>query len=377
MDRNEKGHLVAVVGMSCRFPEAESLDAYWRLIVQGGTAMKTLDAETLQQSPHAELCAHADYVPVDCGLRDIREFDHAYFNCSPREAAVLDPQQRLLLSACVRAMENGGQPIGDEHGHLTAVYASVGQTTYMMLHLLPRVMAGEVDYLEAMLGNDKDYAATRVSYKLNLRGPAMTVQSACSSSLLAVHTAVQSLLVGECDTALAAAATVVSPERMGYLYVEGGMRSPDGQCHPYDASGMGTIFGSGAAAVVLKRLEDAERDRDYIWAVIRSSAANNDGAAKVGFTAPCVSAQAEVIREAMELAKEWKAWTVLELGEDFLLHCLEVQDRAQEMKRSLMEELQRNDPPPNKANDPMGWVQHMNALEAEAEEIVTRTVVYS
>ena len=103
MDRNEKGHLVAVVGMSCRFPEAESLDAYWRLIVQGGTAMKTLDAETLQQSPHAELCAHADYVPVDCGLRDIREFDHAYFNCSPREAAVLDPQQRLLLSACVRA----------------------------------------------------------------------------------------------------------------------------------------------------------------------------------------------------------------------------------------------------------------------------------
>lgn len=292
---------IAVIGMACRFPGAENLDAFWEGLLLGRQGMVTLSREELGRGPHAALLEDPQYVPMACGIQGHDHFDADFFGLSPHEAAITDPQQRLLLEYAWKAFEHAGHAPGDSRGTATGVFASCGLSSYLLINLYGHLTAGRLDMTEALLGNDKDYAATRLAYKLNLRGPAMTIQSACSSSLTALHMACQALLGGECDRALVASATLLGPQ-LGYLYLEGGMRSPDGRCRPYDAKGQGTIFGSGVGAVLLRRLEDAQAQGDHILAVVRATAANNDGGDKVGFTAPGVNAQATVIAEALRLS---------------------------------------------------------------------------
>ena len=233
-------------------------------------------------------------------LNDIGLFDPQYFNYSPREASWLDPQQRLFLECCVQALDYSGYG-NAEHRGVTGVFGGTGFNNYMFEQLWS-TRADAEDRYSAVLGNAPDYVATRVSYKLGLTGPSMCVQTACSTSLVAVNLAIQSLLEGQCDLALAGAACVRVPQTAGYVHVEGGILSSDGHCRPFDADASGTVNGCGVAVAVLRRLEDAIADGDRIRAVILGSAVNNDGAHKVGFTAPNVQAQADVMTEALAVA---------------------------------------------------------------------------
>ncbi|MFV0421642.1 beta-ketoacyl synthase N-terminal-like domain-containing protein [Oleidesulfovibrio sp.] len=292
---------IAIIGMAARFPGATDLNTFWENLLQGKQSMSVLKSEYLEKSIHAAICKDPHYVPMCSCIDGYKCFDADFFGISPHEAAITDPQQRLLLEYGWKAFEHSGYEPTDSQDTITGVYASCSISSYLLSNLHGHVMAGRLDMTEALLGNDKDYPATRLAYKLGLRGPAMTVQTACSSSLTSLHVACQALLAGECDRALVASATLLG-DPLGYMYLEGGMRSPDGRCRPYDAQGKGTIFGSGVAAVLLKRLADAQADNDHILAVVRSTAANNDGNDKVGFTAPSVNAQAAVITEALLLS---------------------------------------------------------------------------
>ena len=228
-------------------------------------------------------------------------FDAEFFGVSPRDAQIIDPQHRIFLECAWEALENAGYAAGTAD-HAVGVYAGASMNTYLFQILRDPALVESVGRYQLMLGNDKDFLCTRVSYKLNLKGPSVTVQTACSTSLVAVVTACQALSRGECDMALAGGVSVTSPERSGYLYEEGMIFSPDGHCRPFDVGAQGTRGGAGAGVVVLKRLADALEDRDTIHAVIRGAAVNNDGADKAGFTAPSVDGQIEVIATAQALA---------------------------------------------------------------------------
>ncbi|MCW5258060.1 acyltransferase domain-containing protein [Verminephrobacter aporrectodeae subsp. tuberculatae] len=294
---------IAIIGAAGRFPGAESVDALWQVLLSGQEPFVLLDDAQLEAVGHGELARSPRYVRqaripthYDC-------FDAAFFGYSPREAAFMDPQQRLLLECAWHVFEHAGHVPEDADGMRTTVFASVGMNGYSALHALPQALAGNADMFDCIIGNDKDYSATRIAYKLNLGGAAVNVQTACSSSLVAVHLAVQSLLGFEADRALVAAATLSVPAEAGYLAEESGIRSPDGHCRPFDAMSNGTVFGSGVAAVLLRRLDDAIATGDRILAVIRSSAANNDAGSRVGFTAPGLRGQVEVISEALQVAR--------------------------------------------------------------------------
>ncbi|MCW5221749.1 polyketide synthase [Verminephrobacter aporrectodeae subsp. tuberculatae] len=282
-DRNTD---IAIIGAAGRFPGADSVDALWQVLLSGQEPFVLLDDAQLEAAGHGELARSPRYVRqaripahYDC-------FDAAFFGYSPREAAFMDPQQRLLLECAWHVFEHAGHVPEDADGMRTTVFSSVGMNGYSALHALPQALAGNADMFDCIIGNDKDYSAARIAYKLNLGGAAVNVQTACSSSLVAVHLAVQSLLGFEVDRALVAAATLSVPAETGYLAEESGIRSPDGHCRPFDAMSNGTVFGSGVAAVLLRRLDDAIAAGDRILAVIRSSAANNDAGGRVGFTAP-------------------------------------------------------------------------------------------
>ncbi|MEW2620495.1 SDR family NAD(P)-dependent oxidoreductase [Streptomyces sp. NPDC048106] len=294
---------IAVVGMAGRFPGADSPDELWRLLDSGADAVTRFSPEELRDSgvPASEAAAPG-YVPAKGALDDIAGFDSRLFGYGALEASVIDPQQRIFLECAWAALEDAGCDPDRAPGPI-AVYAGSLLSTYLVHNLLPRAD------LRASLGvpllfqsNQPDQLATRAAYKLNLRGPAITVQTACSTSLVAVHLAVQSLLGQECDVALAGGVTVTVPHRSGYLPVEGGIESPTGRCRPYSADADGTVFGNGAGVVVLKRLSDALADGDRVHAVILGSAVGNDGAAKAGYTAPGVLGQTAVIREALSVA---------------------------------------------------------------------------
>lgn len=293
---------LAVTGMACRFPGVDTIEEFWDHLLAGDQTMKHIPVEELKQGVHGEICEREDYVPIYAGLNDISLFDADKFGYSPSEAEVMDPQQRLLLETVWHALENSCDATGDDEMRRTGVYTSCNLSSYLLNNLYARTLTGEVDILEASVGNNLDYIATRIAYKLDFHGPALNVQSACSSSLSALHVAAQSLLAGECDRAVVGSATLTVPTRLGYIYLPGGMRSPDGRCRPYDADALGTVFGNGVCAVVLKRLQNAIDDKDPIWAVVRGSAANNDGSMKMSFTAPSQDAQAEVIAEAIRMA---------------------------------------------------------------------------
>ncbi|WP_405606512.1 SDR family NAD(P)-dependent oxidoreductase [Streptomyces sp. NBC_00076] len=296
---------VAVVGMAGRFPGAPDLDAYWRMVAEGRPAVRDLsDAELRRSGVDEAWIGHRDYVKAAAVLDDIDRFDASFFDMSPREAAVLDPQHRLFLETCWHALEHAGLLTPDAGPSHVGVFGGAGG---VMAGYLPEVLraSGRLPDPTASvehLGVDKDFLATRVSYKLHLTGPALTVQTACSTSMVAVHLACQSLLNGECSVALAGGVTVRVPAAAGYFHREGGILSPDGRCLPFDENASGTLFGSGVAAAVLKPLEDALRDGDTVYATILGTAVNNDGGGKASYGAASVTGQLGAMRQALAVS---------------------------------------------------------------------------
>ncbi|MEU3624239.1 hypothetical protein BS329_35285 [Amycolatopsis coloradensis] len=294
---------IAVIGMAGRFPGAGSVDELWPLLMDGREAITRFTEPDLRAAGVPEsLWRNHKYVPAKGVLDDVAGFDSVLFGFTGLEADVLDPQHRLLLECAWTAFEDAGRDPERVDGPV-AVYAGAMLSTYLIQHLLGRPDLQEKLGIPLLYqANQTDQLAARVAYKLNLRGAAVTVQTACSTSLVAVHLAVQSLLSHESDLALAGGVSVTVPHRAGYLHAEGGIESRDGHCRPFAADADGTVFGNGAGVVVLKRLADAIEDGDRVHAVILGSAVNNDGAHKAGFTAPSVSGQTAVIREALDMA---------------------------------------------------------------------------
>jgi amino acid adenylation domain-containing protein len=299
----ETGLEIAIIGVSLRFPGARDVDTFWLNLCDGIESISRFDESTLDVSV-MDTILPGDPAHVKAGgiLDGIDLFDAAFFGFAPRDAQITDPQHRLFLECAWEAIESAGYNAAAYPGAI-GVYASAGSNTYLLNNLCsnPDVLTA-VGSLQIAIGNEKDYLATRTSYKLDLRGPSMSVQSACSSSLLAVHTACQALLNGECDMALAGGVSIAVPQSTGYRYHQGGIGSPDGHCRVFDAHAQGTVKGNGLGIVLLKRLADAVRDGDTIVAVIKGSAANNDGSAKVSYTAPSAAGQADVIVAAQTIA---------------------------------------------------------------------------
>jgi len=297
------GFDIAIIGVNGRFPGAGNVKEFWRNLQNGVSSIATFtDAEVAAAGVPDELLQNPHYVKAGGILNNVDLFDAAFFGFYPREAALMDPQHRLFLECAYEALEIAGYDPDRARG-LIGVYASMSMNTYLLFNLTDELnVKGSADIYPIAIGNDKDFLTTRVSYKLNLKGPSVNVQSACSSSLVATHLACQALINYQCDIALAGGVSITLPQKRGYLYQEGGIASPDGQCRPFDVNANGTIGGSGVGIVVLKRLEDALADGDQIYAVIKGSAINNDGSLKVGYTAPSVDGQVEVIAAAQALA---------------------------------------------------------------------------
>ncbi len=295
---------IAVVGMAGRFPGAGSVEEFWANIRDGRECITALDDDDLRRAGVSEdLLANPKYVRCSPILEFMECFDAGFFGISPRDAAIMDPQHRQFLECAWKALEHAGHP-PDRFSGTIAVFAGAGAQSYLMRNVLTHTALVESvgSFLIQYTGNEKDVLATRASYQFNLTGPSITVQTACSTSLVAIHLACQSLLGGESDMALAGGVTIWVPHRTGYLYREGEIRSRDGHCRPFDAKADGTTFGSGVGIVVLRRLKDAIEDRDCIYAVIKGTAINNDGSQKVGYFAPSVKGQALAVAEALAVA---------------------------------------------------------------------------
>ncbi|MET9960300.1 beta-ketoacyl synthase N-terminal-like domain-containing protein [Streptomyces sp. NPDC006326] len=291
MDGLDEPERIAVVGLACRVPGAQDPDGFWHNLVEGVESIERLE-------PPAD--APEGYVPAVARITGVEDFDAEFFGMTPREAELADPQQRLFLEQCWAALEDAGCDPERARGRI-GVWGGTSFNTYLVLNVLPgRSREGLLgEYPAALLhGNDKDYLTSRVAHRLGLTGPAVTVQTACSTSLVAVAEAARALLDYQCDMALAGGASIKLPQDWGYVYETGGIQSPDGHCRAFDAEASGTVFGSGAGVVALKRLSDALADGDRIHAVILGSAVNNDGARKSGYTAPSVDGQADVLTDA-------------------------------------------------------------------------------
>jgi amino acid adenylation domain-containing protein len=292
---------VAIVGMAARFPMAADIDAFWRNLREGREGIKRFSVdELIDGGVPADLARNPEYVPARGVIDDADKFDAAVFDMGAHEAERLDPQQRIWLECALAALEDAGCDPHRFPGSI-GVFAGVGSPEYLHQWLASVNKPGAPDYQMAF-GNEKDFVATRTSYKLGLRGPSLTLQTACSTSLVAVSVACQSLLSGACDIAVAGAASVGIPIEAGYLFQEGMILSPDGHCRPFDSRAAGTVPADGVGAVILKRLSDAVAAGDDIYAVIAGSAVNNDGDRKVGFTAPGAAGQRDVISRALTQA---------------------------------------------------------------------------
>ncbi|MEV4224413.1 beta-ketoacyl synthase N-terminal-like domain-containing protein [Nonomuraea sp. NPDC049725] len=292
---------IAVIGMAGRFPGAANVDQYWANLVAGVESIRRLTPEELAEAGVPErLRAHERYVPARGVVEGVDLFDAEYFGMSPREAQVTDPQQRLFLECVEEALQDAGYAPTRLRGPV-GVFAGCTQSSYKRF-ALQYAEALELDETQIRVGTEPDFLTTRAAYRLHLTGPCVTVQTACSTGLVALHYACQSLLNGECEMAVAGAASILYPEHVGYLYQPGAIASPDGHCRAFDADAQGTVGGNGCAAVLLKPLERALADGDPIRAVVLGSAVNNDGARKVGFTAPGVRGQREVVLEALAVA---------------------------------------------------------------------------
>jgi acyl transferase domain-containing protein/thioesterase domain-containing protein/acyl carrier protein len=296
---------IAIVGIALRFPGASTAKQFWSNLEAGIESVRAFtDGELLAAGASKSEIAQPRYVKAGVVLEEFDGFDAEFFGFSPKEAAILDPQHRQFLECAWEALEDAGHAPESFEGSI-GVFGGCGMGAYFAFNLLTNrdLVEREGLFLLRHTGNDKDFLTTRVSYTLNLRGPSVSVQTACSTSLVATHLACQSLLSGECDMALAGGVTIEIPHARGYVYQPGEILSPDGHCRAFDHRAAGTIFGSGAGIVVLRRLEDARRDGDHVYAVIKGSAVNNDGSAKVGYLAPSVDGQAAAIVEAMAVAQ--------------------------------------------------------------------------
>ena len=299
---------IAIIGVAGRFPGAETIEQFWQNLCDGVESITFFSDDELEQTL-PELLNHPAYVKAGAVLEGIELFDAAFFGYNPKEAAVTDPQQRILLECAWEAFERAGYN-PETYPGTVGVYAGSSLSTYLLNNICSDLgITTEQPFIEtdmaqfqSKIGNDRSYLATRISYKLNLKGPSVNLQTACSTSLVAVHIACQSLIGNECNMALAGGISVVVPHKGGYLYEEGMIRSPDGHCRAFDAQAQGTIFGNGGGLVLLKRLQDALDDHDNIMAVIKGTAINNDGALKMGYTAPSVDRQADAIVEALAVA---------------------------------------------------------------------------
>ncbi|MGJ7552415.1 amino acid adenylation domain-containing protein [Variovorax sp. RB3P1] len=293
---------VALIGTAGRFPGAADVEQFWANLVAGRDTISFFDDATLDAGISQALRSDPSYVRARGVIDGIEDFDAAFFGIGPKEAQLMDPQQRVFLEICWECIERAGY-VPDAAPGPVGVYAGMYNATYFQRHVSTRPdLVEPVGEFQVMLANEKDYITTRVANRLNLTGPAVSVHTACSTSLVAVAQAFHALRTGQCYMALAGGASVTCPPRSGYLYNEGSMLSPDGHTRSFDAQAQGTVFSDGAAVVLLKRLADAQADGDTIYAVLRSAAVNNDGGAKASFTAPSVDGQAAVIRAALAAA---------------------------------------------------------------------------
>ncbi|MDX2021248.1 MAG: amino acid adenylation domain-containing protein [Deltaproteobacteria bacterium] len=299
---NDGGRVeIAVVGLGGRFPKAPDLQTFWRNLVEGKEGVVAITAEDLiALGKDPALLSNPDYVPATFALEDVENFDASFFGFSPREAEVMDPQLRLFVETAWTTLEHAGYDPAQYKGRI-GVFGGVGRNSYLMNHLAPHPHYREMLHEYHMLvGNERDFPTTHASYRLNLTGPSVDVQTACSTSGVAIHLACQSLRAGDSDMALVGGCKVICPNREGYHYVEGGPLAPEGHIRAFSDDANGMVRGSGSAMLLLKRLDDALADGDTIYGLIKGSALNNDGSDKIGFTAPSVRGQAEVIREALE-----------------------------------------------------------------------------
>jgi acyl transferase domain-containing protein len=294
------GFEIAVIGMSCHVPGANTVEQFWDNLREGRESISQFsEAELVASGVPPELRHRPDYVRAAGVLDEVARFDAGFFGYPPREAQLIDPQQRMFLERAWEALERAGHDPARERASI-GVFAGMSASSYLFTLLTHPDLWQQASANQTVL--DKDFLATRVAYKLDLRGPAVGIQTACSSSLAAVHLACQSLLAGECDIALAGGVSVAVPQNVGYRYEVDGIRSRDGHCRTFDAAASGAVRGSGLGIVVLRRLQEAVADGDHVGAVIKGSAMNNDGARKVGFTAPRVESQAQVIKAALAIA---------------------------------------------------------------------------
>ncbi|MEH1968895.1 type I polyketide synthase [Nostoc sp.] len=295
---------IAIIGINGRFAGANNVEKFWENLRDGVESISHFtDEELLASGIEPTLLNDPNYVKASSIVEGIELFDAAFFGFTPRDAEITDPQHRIFLESAWEALESAGYDSESYKGKI-GVYAGVTNSNYLFTNLYSNQdLMHSVDALNLFIGNEKDNLSTQTSYKLNLTGPSINVQNNCSTSLIAVHLACQSLLNGESDIALAGGVSIAKlPQKSGYQYQEGVLCSPDGHCRSFDANAKGTIFGDGLGIVVLKRLADAVADGDFINAVIKGSAINNDGSLKVGYTAPSVNGQREVILEALALA---------------------------------------------------------------------------
>ena len=305
VDSNAPLDGVAIIGMAGRFPGARNIAEFWRNLTAGVESIARFECKDLERSSldDSAVIDHPEYVPARGILDDVELFDAEFFGVNPREAQVLDPQQRLFLEAAWEALEHAGYDPGATKG-VVGVFAGMSNNSYFPANLQGhRGVVDLVGPLQTMMGNEKDYLATRVSYKLDLKGPSVSIQTACSSSLVAVCQAAQSLLGYQCDMALAGGVSITLPQKRGYLPYDGSITSSDGHCRAFDARAQGTVFSNGLGVVVLKRLADALADGDHISAVIKGTAVNNDGSAKVSFLAPSVGGHADAVIMAQAFAR--------------------------------------------------------------------------
>ncbi len=295
---------IAIVGMAAHLPGSDTLQAYWENLRDGVESITQLsDEELLEAGESQSKLKHKNYVKAAAILNDFDHFDAEFFGLSPKEAAIMDPQHRQFLEVSWEALENAGH-MPEHFAGPIGVFAGCGMGSYFYFNICSNrdLVDSTGMFLLRHTGNDKDFLSTRLSHILDLKGPSINVQTACSTSLVAAHYACQALLNGECDMALAGGVTIELPHKRGYVFEDGEILSPDGHCHAFDHRAQGTVFGSGAGVVVLRRMSDALKDGDHIWGVIRGSAVNNDGSAKAGYLAPSVDGQANAIADAQAIA---------------------------------------------------------------------------
>ncbi len=299
---------IAIVGMSGRFPGARSVSEFWANQLAGIEGISHFTVDELEIADREKVATNPNYVRARSVVEDVDLFDADFFGILPKEAELMDPQHRLFLECCWEAFEDAGYDPNVYPGSI-GVMAGVAYGSYFLQQVNAQpgftedfLKSYQIGNYTAMMGNYPDYLATRVAYKLNLKGPSFSVQAACSTSLVAVCQACQSLLTYQSDMMLAGGVSITLPQKRGYLYQEGGMGSADGHCRPFDNDAQGTVFGSGVGVVLLKRLEDALADGDHIYSVIRGFATNNDGGNKIGYTAPSIEGQANVVAMAQQAA---------------------------------------------------------------------------